>query len=119
MLLSSLLLQTSIICREKKLQKLFNNEKNNSKLLNMIQEKISSRHFFAVADNVWGMKDVFVNLYMVKSTESDKWFLVDAGLKTSLSKIKRMATSLFGDKKPAAIILTHGHFDHVGSLKRL
>jgi glyoxylase-like metal-dependent hydrolase (beta-lactamase superfamily II) len=60
-----------------------------------------------------------VNLYMVKSTENDKWFLVDAGLKTSLSKIKKMASSLFGDKKPAAIILTHGHFDHVGSLKKL
>jgi glyoxylase-like metal-dependent hydrolase (beta-lactamase superfamily II) len=85
----------------------------------MEQEKSNSKIFFKVADNVWGMKDVFVNLYMVKSTESDKWFLVDAGLKTSLSKIKKMATSLFNDKKPEAIILTHGHFDHIGSLKKL
>jgi len=75
--------------------------------------------YFEVANNVWGMKDVFVNLYMVKSTQSDEWFLVDAGLKTSLPKIKRMASSLFGDKKPQAIILTHGHFDHIGSLKKL
>src|SRR6478609_3627158 len=75
--------------------------------------------YFEVANNVWGVKDVFVNLYMIKSMDSDKWFLVDAGLKTSLSKIKRMASALFGGKKPEAVILTHGHFDHVGTLKRL
>src|SRR6478609_8051834 len=75
--------------------------------------------YFEVANNVWGMKDVFVNLYIIKSTENDNWLLVDAGLKTSLARIKKMAASLFGDKKPQAIILTHGHFDHVGSLQRL
>ena len=85
-----------------------------------MEQSSDKKHFyFKVANNVWGMKDVFVNLYMVKSTETDEWFLVDAGLKTSLSKIKRMASSLFGDKKPQAIILTHGHFDHIGSLKKL
>src|ERR1700712_5066720 len=85
-----------------------------------MQQRSTQTHlYFNVADNVWGMKDVFVNLYMVKSTNSDEWFLVDAGLKTSLTKIKRMASSLFGDKKPQAIILTHGHFDHIGSLQKL
>ena len=77
------------------------------------------KSYFKVAPNVWGMKDVFVNFYMIKSTESNNWFLVDAGLKTSLLKIKKMAASLFGDKKPETIILTHGHFDHTGSLKKL
>ncbi len=84
-----------------------------------MQQSNNSSFYFNVADNVWGMKDVFVNLYMVKSIESDEWFLVDAGLKTSLPKIKKMSAELFGDKKPQAIILTHGHFDHVGSLKKL
>jgi glyoxylase-like metal-dependent hydrolase (beta-lactamase superfamily II) len=85
-----------------------------------MEQRSNKTHFyFEVANNVWGMKDVFVNLYMIKSKENDNWFLVDAGLKTSLPKIKRMASSLFGDKKPQAIILTHGHFDHIGSLKKL
>ncbi|HYJ64659.1 MAG TPA: MBL fold metallo-hydrolase [Parafilimonas sp.] len=85
-----------------------------------MEQHSDKKHFyFEVANNVWGMKDVFVNLYMVKSTNNDEWFLVDAGLKTSFQKIKRMASSLFGDKKPQAIILTHGHFDHIGSLKKL
>lgn len=85
----------------------------------MQQQPGKSSFYFNVADNVWGMKDVFVNLYMIKSSENDEWFLIDAGLKTSLPKIKRMAAELFGDKKPQAIVLTHGHFDHVGSLKKL
>jgi glyoxylase-like metal-dependent hydrolase (beta-lactamase superfamily II) len=46
--------------------------------------------------------------------------LVDAGLKWSAPKIKNMVNDLFGaDNKPSAVILTHGHFDHVGALSSL
>ncbi|RAW02165.1 MBL fold metallo-hydrolase [Pseudochryseolinea flava] len=73
-----------------------------------------------IADGVWGKKDVFVNYYFIKSGESDAWFLVDAGLKWSASRIRMTARKLFGaGSKPAGIILTHGHFDHVGALKAL
>lgn len=75
---------------------------------------------FVVAPGVWGMKDVFVNMYAILNHAENNWWLVDAGLGWSAPKIKRMAELLFGtDSKPAAIILTHGHFDHVGSVKRL
>lgn len=75
--------------------------------------------FFSVAPGVWGMKDVFVNMYTILNPFDGNWVLVDAGLKWSASKIKKMAHQLFGESKPSAIILTHGHFDHVGSLEKL
>jgi glyoxylase-like metal-dependent hydrolase (beta-lactamase superfamily II) len=78
------------------------------------------KKIFSVAPGVWGMRDVFVNFYMIQNTTDDNWVLVDAGLKWSSGKIKRMANFLFGENsKPSAIILTHGHFDHVGSLQKL
>lgn len=75
---------------------------------------------FAVAPGVWGLKDVFVNLYIIINAENNSWVLVDAGLKTAAPKIKKAVSLLFGiESRPAGIILTHGHFDHVGSLKML
>lgn len=77
-------------------------------------------NFFTVAPGVWGMKDVFVNLYMILNPFDGSWVLIDSGLKWSAPKIKRMARQLFGeDSKPSAIILTHGHFDHVGAVHKL
>ena len=75
---------------------------------------------FPVAPGVWGLKDVFVNLYIIINPDDSSWVLVDAGLKTAAPKIKKAAALLFGtESRPACIILTHGHFDHVGSLKNL
>jgi len=45
---------------------------------------------------------------------------VDAGLKSSASKIRQLSEYLFWpDIIPKAIILTHAHFDHVGSVRQL
>lgn len=77
-------------------------------------------NLFTVAPGVWGRKDVFVNFYMIQDLMNDDWVLIDAGLKWSASKIKEMAGYLFGEGSlPKAIVLTHGHFDHVGALIRL
>lgn len=75
---------------------------------------------FTVAPGVWGRKELFVNYYMIQDQSTGAWALVDAGLKWSASHIRAMAKELFGEgTKPAAIILTHGHFDHVGALSTL
>lgn len=75
---------------------------------------------FTVAPGVWGRKDAFVNYYMIKDDISNAWALVDAGLKWSAGTIKNMAREIFGTgSRPAAIILTHGHFDHTGALLTL
>jgi glyoxylase-like metal-dependent hydrolase (beta-lactamase superfamily II) len=48
------------------------------------------------------------------------WVLVDAGLPGTAGMIRRTAGTRFGDSDPpAAIVLTHGHFDHVGALASL
>lgn len=82
------------------------------------KEKLSTT-YTEVAPGVWGMKDKFVNVYMVQNGVSKKWVLIDAGVSSSSTKIRRMAQDLFAEPIPKAILLTHGHFDHVGALQEL
>jgi glyoxylase-like metal-dependent hydrolase (beta-lactamase superfamily II) len=79
-------------------------------------------NYFQVSQGVWGMKITFVNIYMITNRRGagKGWVLVDAGLRGSAKRIIAMAESLFGPgTRPAAIVLTHGHFDHVGALEEL
>ena len=81
---------------------------------------IGKGEYFQVAEGIWGMKEYFVNVYMIQNEAEGKWVLVDTGLAISGASIKKMAEDLFGEgTRPACIILTHGHFDHAGSVKEL
>lgn len=59
-----------------------------------------------------------VNAFMVSGER--QWVLIDTGLKNSADFIVKSAEDRLGPgARPAAILLTHGHFDHTGSLKLL
>src|SRR6478672_7922292 len=75
-----------------------------------------------VAPEVSYLLDRIVNVCFIGAPgETDRsWILVDCGLPGSASKIVRAATRLFGERsRPAAIVLTHGHFDHIGAVHTL
>ncbi|AWN43089.1 MBL fold metallo-hydrolase [Methylobacterium durans] len=60
------------------------------------------------------------NVVFVGAAGDRGWVLVDAGIPGSKRFIVSAAEARFGPgARPAAIVLTHGHFDHVGALEDL
>lgn len=61
-----------------------------------------------------------VNIVFVGEKEKNKFVLVDAGMPGSANEIISVTEERFGKGSiPEAIILTHGHFDHVGAILEL
>ncbi len=60
-----------------------------------------------------GLRIIFVNVFAVTHPDGS-WTLIDAALPYSDGMIRRWAEKHFSTP-PTAIILTHGHFDHVSA----
>ncbi len=82
----------------------------------------SARPERTVAPDLAYLRTLFVNLFFHgrRGAPSGSWVLIDAGLPGSAPWILAAAEERFGPwAYPAAIVLTHGHFDHVGALHAL
>src|SRR5437868_864880 len=72
----------------------------------------------AVASDVYRLRTLMVNLYGVRDRTTNEWALIDTGMPGFAGPIRRAAEALF-DRAPSAILLTHGHMDHVGGVQML
>jgi glyoxylase-like metal-dependent hydrolase (beta-lactamase superfamily II) len=70
-----------------------------------------------VAEGVRGLRIAFVNVFAITHPDGS-WTLIDAGLPFTASAIQNW-TKKFSETPPNAIVLTHGHFDHVSAARDL
>jgi len=83
-------------------------------------EELGPDGTLGVTDDVAALQDLIVNIIFY-GAPGGRWVLIDAGMPfTAAPKIRTAAARRFGPgSRPEAIILTHGHFDHVGALPAL
>lgn len=73
-----------------------------------------------VLPDLYTYTNQIVNVHLVGQPDSGEFVLIDAGVPDSSKEIIKAVEERFGEgARPAAIILTHGHFDHVGSIIEL
>lgn len=71
----------------------------------------------AIAPNIKGLRIAFVNVFGITLPNST-WLLIDAGVPFSETLIRNWTEKTYRTP-PIALVLTHGHFDHVSNAKAL
>src|SRR6478736_2607372 len=87
----------------------------------MVLNLLRRKNRYELAEDVRGFKSLNVNFYLIgEPGDGNPWTIIDAGITGSGKKIIKEAEKLFGkDDPPQALLLTHGHFDHVGGVPDL
>lgn len=71
-----------------------------------------------IGKNILMLQFTVVNSFLIG--DSSNWVIVDTGLENSADYIIETVKQHFGENNiPQSIILTHGHFDHIGSIIKL
>ncbi|WP_163539457.1 MBL fold metallo-hydrolase [Gracilibacillus sp. YIM 98692] len=71
-----------------------------------------------ISDDIAYYRTILSNVVMIGAPDED-WVLVDTSIRKYHERILHACEKRYGNKPPKAILLTHGHFDHVGSAKKL
>lgn len=81
---------------------------------------IENGHGIEVLPDLFCYTIQIVNICFVGHPKSNDFVLVDAGMPKCANEIISVTETRFGtNSRPKAIILTHGHFDHVGGIIEL
>jgi len=70
-------------------------------------------------EDIMFIRALIANVVFAGNAGGSDWVLVDAGIDGFAARIMETAEARFAAAKPKAIVLTHGHFDHAGSLEDL
>lgn len=95
------------------------NERNTQRFIPMTS--LTDGVGITVAPDIFCLPIQIVNVFFIGNPAiANEWVLVDAGMPKSADNILNALEENYGDvHPPKGIVLTHGHFDHVGTVNEL
>ncbi len=72
----------------------------------------------SIAPGLRGLRIAFVNVFGITHPDGS-WTLIDAAIPHTSNRIRAWVDRTYAGVPPNSIVLTHGHFDHVGDVQEL